>query len=60
MIKKSDLFFCTYCDADLLKERINNVAEDQNITEEEAKELIEEVGEVGMCRECHKEQDSDY
>lgn len=57
---KSDLFFCRYCDADLLDERITNVAEDQNITEDEAKEQIEEDGEVGMCRECEKEQDSDY
>jgi hypothetical protein len=60
MIEKSDLFFCKYCDAELLNERVSNVAEDQNITEEEARELIEEVGEVGMCRDCHKEQDSDY
>jgi hypothetical protein len=60
MIKKSDLFFCIYCDADLLNERINDVAEDQNITEDEARELIDEDGEIGMCRECDKEQDSDY
>jgi aerobic-type carbon monoxide dehydrogenase small subunit (CoxS/CutS family) len=60
MIKKSDLFFCRYCDAELLNERVSNVAEDQNITEEEARELIEEAGEVGLCRDCQKEEDSDY
>ena len=60
MIKKSDLFICRYCDAELLNERVSNVAEDQNITEEEALELIEEVGEVGLCRDCQKEEDSDY
>ena len=60
MIKKSDLFFCRYCDAELLNERVSNVAEDQNITDEEALELIEEVGEVGLCRDCQKEEDSDY
>jgi len=60
MIKKSDLFFCTYCDADLLNESIKNVAEDQNITEEEARELLDSEGEIGLCRECFKEQESDY
>jgi len=60
MIKKSDLFFCKYCDAELLNERVSNVADDQNITEEEAKELIEEAGEIGLCRDCQKEEDSDY
>jgi hypothetical protein len=60
MIKKSDLFFCTYCDADLLRERISSVAEDQNISDEEAKELIEEVGEIGLCFDCYKEQEADY
>jgi hypothetical protein len=55
MIKKSDLFFCTYCDADLLQERISSVAEDQKISEEEARKLIEEVGEIGLCSsDCHK------
>ena len=60
MIKKSDLFFCRYCDADLLDERITNVAEDQNITEHEAKELIEEDGEIGLCADCQHEEDSDW
>lgn len=60
MIKKSDLFFCRYCDADLLDERITNVAEDQNITEDEAKELIEEDGEIGLCADCQHEEDSDW
>ncbi len=60
MTIKSDLFFCRYCDADLLNERINDVAEDQNITEDEARELIDEDGEIGLCSDCQKEEDSDY
>ena len=60
MTIKSDLFFCRYCDADLLDERISNVAEDQNITENEAKELIDEDGEVGLCADCQKEENSDW
>jgi hypothetical protein len=60
MTIKSDLFFCRYCDADLLDERINDVAEDQNITEDEARELIDEDGEIGLCSDCQKEEDSDY
>ena len=59
-MSKSDLFFCRYCDADLLNERINDVAEDQNITEDEARELIDEDGEIGLCSDCQKEEDSDY
>ena len=60
MIKKSDLFFCTYCDADLLNERINDVAEDQNITEDEARDFLDSEGEIGLCYECHKEQEADF
>jgi|688.fasta_scaffold286036_1 hypothetical protein len=55
-----DLFFCTYCDADLLKERINKVAEDQNISDDEARELIDSEGEIGLCYDCHKEQEADF
>jgi hypothetical protein len=57
---KSDLFFCRYCDADSLDERISVVAEDQDISEEEAKELIEEDGEIGLCADCQHEEDSDW
>lgn len=57
-IEKSELFFCRYCDEDLLKERINDVAEDQNISEDEAKDLIDD--EIGLCRECQSEEDSDW
>jgi hypothetical protein len=55
-----DLFFCIYCDADLLNERVNDVAEDQNITEQEARELIESEGEIGLCSDCYKEQEADF
>jgi hypothetical protein len=60
MIKKSDLFFCRYCDADLLRERIVSIAEDQNISEEEAEEMIESKGEIGLCSDCYKEKEADF
>jgi hypothetical protein len=59
-MKHDDLFFCRYCDEDLLKERINSVAEDQNISEEEAEEIIDDDGEIGLCRECQSEEDSEW
>jgi len=59
-MKHDDLFFCRYCDEDLLKERINSVAEDQNISEGEAKEIIDDDGEIGLCRECQGEEDSEW
>jgi hypothetical protein len=59
-MKHDDLFFCRYCDEDLLKERINSVAEDQNISEEEAEEIIDDDGEIGLCRECQGEEDSEW
>lgn len=60
MTKKSDLFFCRYCDADLLEERVRDVAEDQNISEDEARSLIDDDGEIGSCSDCQSEEDSDY
>jgi hypothetical protein len=57
---KQDLFFCTYCDADLLDERVRDIAKDQNISEEEAKEMIESEGEIGLCSDCYKEQEADF
>jgi aerobic-type carbon monoxide dehydrogenase small subunit (CoxS/CutS family) len=57
-MEENDLFFCRYCDKDLLNERIIFVAEDQNTTEEEAREIIDD--EIGLCRDCQKEEDSDY
>jgi len=59
-MKQDDLFFCRYCDEDLLDERIKDVADDQNISEEEAEEIIEDDGEIGLCRECQREQDSEW
>jgi hypothetical protein len=59
-MKHDDLFFCRYCDEDLLDERINTVAEDQNISEEEAEEIIDDDGEIGLCRECQGEEDSEW
>jgi|LakMenEpi03Aug12_release.lakeMendotaPanAssembly.Ray.scaffolds.fasta_scaffold282932_2 hypothetical protein len=55
-----DLFFCRYCDEDLLDERIKTVAEDQNIEEDEAKDIIDTEGEIGLCRACQSEEDSDW
>lgn len=55
-----NLFFCRYCDEDLLDERIKTVAEDQNIEEDEAKDIIDNEGEIGLCRACQSEEDSDW
>ena len=59
-MKNDDLFFCRYCDEDLLHERIKTVAEDQKISEEEAGEIIDADGEIGLCKECSSEEDSDW
>jgi hypothetical protein len=36
------------------------VAEDQNIEEDEAKDIIDTEGEIGLCRACQSEEDSDW
>jgi hypothetical protein len=59
-MKTQDLFFCRNCDEDLLDERIKDVADDQRVSEEEAEEIIDIDGEIGLCRECQSEEDSDW
>ena len=59
-MKTQDLFFCRNCDEDLLDERIKDVADDQRVSEEEAEEIIDMDGEIGLCRACQSEEDSDW